>query len=264
MQQRKGFFIVIDGPDGTGKEVAARAALKYLRETTQPHKTVLDLDAYWQRYHHHPQFEEKYSERGDYRFDYLDPEHFDIILASEPTHTEIGHAIRNEIVHHKGKYNARFTAEMFAADRLILYKRVLLPALERGKIWIQQRSFSTSIVYQQAQAEELSEQLTLPTILSFQGNQLAQQHPPDLLIIPIIKDVERILARNKQRAKDDRSFFESVAFQKHVADTYASQWLKEFFENIGTIVEYVDGELPMEEYQQAIVEIVKKHYPRIK
>jgi len=259
MQPRKGFFIVIDGPDGAGKEVAARAVVNFLR-TTEPQKILFDLDAYWQRYHHHPQFEEKYSERGEYRFDYLDPEHFDIILASEPTHTEVGHAIRNEIVHHKGKYNARFTAEMFAADRLILYKRVLLPALEHGKIWIQQRSFSTSIVYQQAQAQELSEELTLSTILSFQGNQLAQQNPPDLLIIPIIKDVERILARNKQRTKDDQSFFESVAFQKHVADTYASKWLKEFFEKLGTAVEYVDGDLTMEVYQQAIVEIVKKHY----
>lgn len=262
MQSRKGFFIVIDGPDGAGKEVAARAIVNFLRGTRMPPKIVFDLDAYWQRYHHHPQFEEKYSERGEYRFDYLDPEHFDIVVASEPTHTEIGHAIRNEIVHHKGKYNARFTAEMFAADRLILYKRLLLPALERGKVWIQQRSFSTSIVYQQAQAHELNEELTLSTILSFQGNQLAQQHPPNLLIIPIIKDVERILSRNKQRVKDDRSFFESVAFQKHVADTYASTWLKKFFETLGTTVEYIDGELPIEPYQQAVVDIVKKHYPK--
>lgn len=260
MQKR--FFIVIDGPDGAGKEVAARAAAQYFRDLTQPPGIIFDLDAYWQRHHQHPQFDDQHSARGDCCFDYLDPTHFDIVLASEPTHTGIGSAIRNEIVQHKGKYSARFTAEMFAADRQILYKRVLLPALNHSKIWIQQRSFSTSIVYQQAQATDLNEQLSFETILNFEGNQLAQQHPPDLLIIPLIKDIERILNRNKQRTKDDKSFFENISFQKRIADAYAHSTLKDFFERLGTIVEYVDGELPLEAYREAVVSVVKKHYPR--
>lgn len=261
MNRKDSFFIVIDGIDGAGKEVARDAAAEFFRQIPDG-ATILNLDNYWNTNHRHPQFEQKRSEKGEYLLDYVNPEDIDIILSSEPTYTDIGNAIRNEIVRYKGRYSAKFTAEMFAADRQVLYKRVLLPAIELGKIWIQCRSFSTSVVYQQQQAKELNEQLSLPEILSLEGNQLAMQNPPNLLIIPTVKDVEKVLVRTKKRKKDDNTWFEKVDFQKKLEEKYESKEFREFFEKLGTKVVYVDGQLPYEEYQTQIKTVLSTDYKK--
>ena len=149
---------------------------------------------------------------------------------------------------------------MYAADRQILYKRLLIPALDGGKIWVQSRSFSTSIVYQQLQAKEQGETLSMQEILSFEGNKLALQNPPNLLIIPTIKDVEKALERTKKREKDDRAIFETLEFQLKVKPYYESQELREFFEKLGTKVEYVDGGAELNDYKEQIRDVIKRNY----
>ena len=258
-KRNQSFFVVFDGIDGAGKGVAVKAAIEYFKE--QKIKRLLDLDEYWQKNHGHPQTKEKYSKKTDkLTDDYINLEDIDIIQASEPTYTGIGNAIRNSIIKNKGEYSARFTAEMYAADRNVLYTQLLIPALNAGKIWVQSRGFSTSIIYQQIQAQELKEAITIEQILAFEGNQKAMQNPPNLLVITTIQDVEQAMERTKKREKDDNTFFENIEFQLKLKPHYESTELKNFFENLGTKVEYADSGAELQEYKRQVIDIVKKHF----
>jgi len=253
------YFIVVDGIDGAGKGVAVNTIREFFRERFPHIDNIFDLEAYWQRFHMHPQFEDRVSAKKECLFDYVDPDNFRLVISSEPTHTDIGNTIRTEIISNKGKYTAKFTAEMYAADRHVLYKRALIPALNMGKIWVQSRSVSTSIVYQQVQAAELGEALKLDQIISLEGNQTAIQNPPNLLIIPTIKDVEKALERTKRREKDDKTWFESIDFQLKLKPHYESSELKSFFEELGTKVEYVDGGAELKEYTAQIIDVLERN-----
>lgn len=258
----RGHLIVIDGIDGAGKEVARDAIVEFFQDISDNktqaehssaghHKgeTVLNLDEYWQKNHRHPQFEQKKTDKKEYLLDYVNPADIDIITASEPTHTDIGNAIRNEIVRYKGRYSARTTAQTYALDREILYKRVELPARDLGKLVVKCRSVSTTKVFQQIQATELGEKLTDEEILSFEGNKIALANPPNLLIIPTVKDIEKVLYRTKKRKKDDNTWFEKVDFQRKVEEKYESAEFREFFEKLGTKIIYVDNDANVSEQE---------------
>lgn len=258
------FFVVVDGIDGAGKGETIKTAVDFF--TQKRGRRWLDLDEYWLRNHRHPQTKEQHHKKDcKLADDYLNLEDIDIIKASEPTYTDIGNTIRNSIIRNKGEYSARFTAEMYAADRNVLYKQLLMPAIDAGKIWLQSRSFSTSIVYQRVQAEELKEKLTVEQILSFEGNQLAMKNPPNLIIIPIPKNVAQAMERTKKRDKDDKTFFEDLEFQLKLKPHYESTELKQFFEKLGTKVEYVDSGAELHDYKQQVWDVLDKHYkPKIR
>ena len=149
---------------------------------------------------------------------------------------------------------------MYAADRNVLYTQLLIPALNAGKIWVQSRGFSTSIIYQQIQAQELKEAITIEQILAFEGNQKAMQNPEDIKHLQEIQDVEQAMERTKKREKDDNTFFENIEFQLKLKPHYESTELKNFFENLGTKVEYADSGAELQEYKRQVIDIVKKHF----
>ncbi len=244
---KRGDLIVIDGIDGAGKEIARDAAVDFFQEISGNTKIILNLDEYWQKNHRHPQFEQKKVDKQEYLLDYVNPLDIDIITASEPTHTDVGNAIRNEIVRYKGRYSARTTAQTYALDREILYKRVELPARDLGKLVLKCRSVSTTKVFQQVQAQELGEKLTEEEILSYEGNKIALANPPNILIIPTVKDIEKVLYRTKKRKKDDNTWFEKIDFQRKVEEKYESAEFREFFEKLGTKVIYVDNDTNVSE-----------------
>lgn len=258
----RGQLIVIDGMDCAGKEVGRDAATEFFLELSGNKKTILNLDDYWQKNHRNPQFKQKRSQKGEYFLDYVNPEDIDIITSSEPTHAGIGADIRNEIIRYKGRYSARFTAEMYAANRHVLYKGIELPARELGKLILKCRSVSTSIVFQQVQADELGEKLRIEDILSFEGNKIALANPPNLLIIPTAKNIEKVLERIKRRRKDDNTWFEQAAFQRKVEEIYESKEFREFFEKLGTQVIYVDNDANVTEaeFRDRIKDVLARHY----
>jgi thymidylate kinase len=173
-----------------------------------------------------------------------DLEPVDFILSAEPTYTAIGKVIRDEIIstNRRHPYTALATAHAYALDRNVLYNRLLIDALVAGKYVVQDRGFVTSMVYQSVQGQQ--EGLALDDILSLPGNALAQQHMPGLLIILSI-DPEVARKRGDGRAKKDDAIFEKDDFQRRIAEVYSSDWLREFFEQRGTTVAYLDmGKLP--------------------
>lgn len=249
-------FIVIDGLDGVGKGVNIDAAKEYFRGCG---RRVFDLHEFWADHHVHPQFSECKTKKGVVRKDYVSLNSFDVLISAEPTYVGVGHAIRSEVIAApKGTYSAKTTAEMYALDRLLLYKRILLPARGAGKIIIQSRSVSTSIAYQPVQAVVQGECFGLDDVLGLEGNVFALKNPPDVLIIPIVQDFDELASRLSVRSKDDGTWFEGVEFQKKLVSGYNDQsHVKKIFEKVGTKVVYVDNGRSIEESKKQTVDVLK-------
>ncbi|MBN2454216.1 hypothetical protein JXB11_01585 [Candidatus Woesearchaeota archaeon] len=234
----KGKFVMVDGLDGSGKGVMVDALAEWSGESG---KKVLDLRKYC-------------SEKGTF------PEPgelagYEVIVSAEPTFALVGKAIREELVRADGrKYTAMTLAHAFSLDREILYKRVLVPAIQAGITIFQERGVISSLVYQPVQERiQLSELLRLP------GNRLALQYAPNLLLIATVSP-ETVVGRLDRREKKDNSIFDTLSFQRKLDERYRSDWLRNLFERHGSKVEYVDTDVPktVEETEKKAVEIYQK------
>lgn len=265
MHPYKGKLIVLEGLDGIGKGTQLKALEELfesegIAEQVQHNpskqsfegKRVFDLHHHWTRYHFHPQFDTVLKNN------YVDLNSFDVLISAEPTYVGAGRSIREEVICDNGRrYSAQLTAQLYAIDRMVLDKRVTLPALNAGKIVVKSRSVVSSLVYQPIQAQEKGEKLSVEEVLSLEGNQFAMQHAPNLLVIATIKNPDDLMKRLTQREKKDDAIFENINFQLKIKPHYESQWLKELFEKEGTKVEYLDAGISLESTKEQIVRIVK-------
>lgn len=235
-----------DGPDGSGNGEIVRG----LREwADQEGLKVFDLVDYQQRLDKLPLYDEI--------------KEFDVILSAEPTFSWIGKAIRDEVTRkNKGyDYSTRSTIDIFSSDREVLYKRVLIPAYNAGKYIFQQRGVVTSIVYQPVQAKFQKEAVSMDYILSLTGNQFAfNLYPPTLLLITKC-EADVCMSRLGERKKQDNCLYEELEFQKKVVEVYSSDWLKQMFEERGTLVNYVNTNPPLKpvDTRKSAVNILKKY-----
>jgi dTMP kinase len=236
----KGQFVMIDGLDGSGKGVIATALRDYEQKKG---KKILDLREYWEENAKIPEIEEV--------------QEYDIIISSEPSSAMIGKVIREEIISkNTRKYSGLTTAHAFSLDREILYKKLLVPAMQQGKTIIQERGVITSLVYQPVQLEKI----TLMDIIRLPGNAFALKHAPSLLLITKI-DPDIAMQRLKEREKQDNAIFEEVFFQRKIAARYNSDWLQKIFEKNKTRIEYIDTNPPktIENTKDKAIEIWETH-----
>ncbi|MBU4501363.1 MAG: dTMP kinase [Nanoarchaeota archaeon] len=232
-------LILIEGIDGSGKGVIARTFKELAKEANLK---IFDLKSYIKENKDFPE----YDSIKDY----------DVILSAEPTYGWIGQAIRDELIRDNNrKYSALAVAHAYALDRKILYKRLLIKALEEGKIVMADRSVVSSIIYQPLQAKEQGEELGLDDVLKLPGNKLAvEEYPPSLLIIAKL-DPEKAIQRLESREKKDDCIFEKLEFQKKLQERYNSKWLKRLFEKRGTKVVYIDVNKTVEDSVRQTKEI---------
>ncbi len=249
----QGRFVVVDGLDGIGKGVALEA-MKGYREGKG--SRVLDLHEFWKNRGVHPDFD--CCDPADPSYLRLDD--FDVMISAEPTFVGVGKYIRGEVTAKNGRdYSARATADMYALDRLILYKRVVLPALGSGIDIVQSRSVSTSLVYQSMQKlAEGEEPLTMEEIMAIEGNSFALDHAPDALIIPTVKDVDEVIRRLEGREKEDNCEFENPRFQGEIKPLYEGERLRQIFEERGTEVMYLDAGVSIEHSREQAVEMYER------
>jgi dTMP kinase len=233
--RKKGAFVMIDGIDGSGKGTLVQALVLHVwRE--DPLRRILDLRSYGNKYHSLPQ-------PGELK-------NYDIIVSSEPSFSLIGRAIRDEIIrNNKREYSAKATAQAFALDRSVLYRRVIIPAIEQGKLIFQERGVTTSICYQPIQKEPLE----LETILELEGNQLTLQYRPDLLLLTKIKPTVAIQRLKERTSKNDHAIFERLEFLKKAQDRFEADWYRQLFVKKGSRVEYVDTNVTRDESVQATI-----------
>ena len=232
-------FIMIDGIDGSGKDTILDAWVAHLE---QAGKRVFHLKAWWKEHHAHPEPE--------------DLEGYDVLTSAEPTYVWFGAAIRQEFIRaSKRKYSAKAIASAFSLDRLVLYKRVILPAQKRGMLILQSRGVSTTLAYQTAQDDP---DVTPEYIMKLRGNAFALKHAPDVLFIadlaPAIA-IQRLAARSD---KQDQSIFEKEKFLEKLRANFQSDWYRHIFESRGTRVVHFPTEEPLDTMKEKAVDELNK------
>jgi len=73
-----------------------------------------------------------------------------VLRTREPGGTEVGVAIREIVLHHRGEIAPRAEALLYAADRAQHIATAVRPALSRGEVVIQDRYLDSSVAYQGA------------------------------------------------------------------------------------------------------------------
>jgi len=222
---RTGRFIVVDGIAGSGKTSILDAASVWAKKCSH---RIFDLRAWEEERKAPPLFEDV-------------PNH-DVYFTYEPKRVRIGAAIRHELSRTDLPYDGKTLAHAFAADRFIAYRRLIIPALEAGKIVIQDRSVSTSIVYQPIMPDghSLEQLLTLP------GNALAMQYPPDHLVITRLPP-EMAVGRLGGRQEESRGVFAELEYLKRVQERFESDWFRDLFQTRGTSIRFLDTSVEKEQ-----------------
>lgn len=217
-----GFFVVVDGIDGCGKTSVITALKEYLI-LNNPGASALDVIEYWKHCNNYPSWEEVMPHK--------------LIFTGEPTHVWIGRAIRDELIRNGTDYSVGEIANAYSMDRSILFHRIIVPARAAGKIIIQDRSVSTSIVYQSVQEHGISYQ----EVAALPGNAFTLEHAPDMLMIPLVNPDVAMGRITGRLDKNDNAIFEKREFLSRADVGFRSDWFKEFFESKGTRVVYLDG-----------------------
>ena len=230
----KGKFVMIDGLDGSGKGVA----IDSLKESAlSKGLKVLDLREYWKTQEGFPNISE-----------------YDVIVSAEPTFTNIGKKIREEMIKNGSGYSAEEITKAYSDDRYELYKKIIIPAIESGKTVFQERGVITSLAYQPL----MKNSYTIDEIIDLEGNKFCLEHAPDLLVITVVNP-EVVIDRLSKREKQDDAMFEKLEFQKRLEKVYESKWLKELFELKGSKVVYLDTNPPktVNDTKEKIIELFR-------
>lgn len=230
MHQYVGYLITSEGIDGSGKGVVVDTWKEFLED-----KDMRALELRNEKYNFYPEFE------------YV-PDH-DVLVVNEPTWWGIGKTIREALIRKGTKHSAKVLTYAFSLDRQVLYERLILPALDAGKIVLQDRSVGSTIAYQLLQAEIDGENLTLADVMELDATKLAMNYAPSLLAISRLPATEAI-ARLEERDKDDDVRYENLSFQDKLLQRYVSDWFREIYEERETKVVYIDTSKTVEDTQQ--------------
>jgi dTMP kinase len=90
------------------------------------------------------------STQADALEEFVRSKSFDVVRSLEPGGTELGQEIRHLLLHRKGDVAPRAEALLYAADRAHHVATKIRPALEAGKVVIQDRYLDSSVAYQGA------------------------------------------------------------------------------------------------------------------
>lgn len=228
-------LIMIDGIDGSGKSTVVQTWKDYLAAQGN---AIFDLKHYWQTTEKYPELDEIKS--------------YDFIFSCEPTYVGVGKVIREELVRTGTNYPHRAIVEAFSLDRLVLYNKIIIPALASDKIVIQDRGVSTSLAYQSLKNKEFSYE----KIAEFPGNQLALANRPDHLIVAKIS-AEKAAARIGARFdKNDDTIFEKLDFLKKAAEIFYSDEYQKIFIDRGTNVHYLNAETEIDIMKQEAIDLL--------
>lgn len=212
---------MIDGIDGSGKSTVVNAWKEYL---TNAGNAFFDLKEYQKKFDRYP--------------DYHETKSYDFIFSHEPSSAGIGRVIREEFIRNDTNYPPLAIAEAYALDRLVLYKKIVVPALAEEKCVITDRGVSTSICYQNILDPK---NLTFDALGKIPGNAFTLQHPPQHLILIDIDPKVALQRLGGRVGKNDNAIFEKLDFLTKAANIYKSEAYRHFFTKLGTKVHYLPG-----------------------
>lgn len=239
MQNEKGVSVVFEGINACGKRIAVKAIGAYLESIG---KKGFDLVPYWKEYLDHPEPEILES--------------YDYVLSAEPTHSWAGSAIRKEMFFLNGrKYPEQSMLNAYALDRHILYRRLIVPLRNAGKIILQERTLATTLVIQTTESPEISWE----DVLNHHDHQYVLRNLADLMIVVDIEPERAAeFIRERTEEEDDNDQYEALELQKRFADVYRSKKFQNEFESRGCKVVYIKNDSDVETLKRRAVEVFKK------
>lgn len=116
-------------------------------------------------------------------------------VTREPGGTDVGLALREIVLHHKGPIDPKAEALIYAADRAQHIAQVVRPALDRGDVVVQDRYIDSTLAYQGA-----GRALDPHTLLGI-SRWAAEDTWPDLTVLLDI-DPAAAIARSSRLASD--------------------------------------------------------------
>lgn len=230
----KSKFVVVDGITGSGKSTIIQAFRGWADNSG---RRVFDLQTWYDAHPEPPTIE--------------NVKDFDLLMTFEPTKAWIGSAIRYEMSRDDDPYTALALAQAFSLDRLVQYKRLIIPALKAGKSIIQDRSVTSSIAIQPIMEGGPS----LKDLIALPGNALALLHPPTDLILTNL-DAKIATERLAKRAEFSKGVFEREKLLRSVHDRYYSNWFEELFISRGSTIHKIDTGSSIEELQQNAIKLI--------
>lgn len=137
-----------------------------------------------------------------------------VLRTREPGGTEVGHEIREIVLHHTGDIAPRAEALLYAADRAHHIATKVRPALESGDVVIQDRYIDSSVAYQGAGRVLASDEVRDLSLWATEGLL------PDLTVL---LDLDETVARQRldaSRTRYDRLEAEKADFHARVRAAY--------------------------------------------
>jgi len=137
-----------------------------------------------------------------------------VVSTREPGGTEVGHEIREIVLHRRGHIVPRAEALLYAADRAQHIATVVRPALERGDIVLQDRYLDSSVAYQGVGRELEADEIRKLSLWAAQGLL------PD---ITVLLDLDVAIGRDRldeSRTRYDRLESEAAEFHTRVRQAY--------------------------------------------
>ncbi len=258
-QPTDGPLLVVEGIDGSGKSTILKACKDW---ATERGLKIFDVVEFSEREHRLPDL----KDIGDAQ----------ALMAAEPCFCWTGDAIRQEIIArhedrecvtcnakratletatpqtlhdtrcalHDIRYTGLETAEAFALDRLVLFRRVIIPFLQNrpDRIVFKDRGVGSSLAYQPLQDATL----TTARLLELSGNAQSTAFAPTLLVL-VRTEAAAAMARLEGRTdKQDNVIFEERGFQERLAIRFLSDGVLGPFRQAGTDIVELDGNLPMD------------------
>lgn len=167
---------------------------------------------------------------------YLRAHGYEVVLVREPWVK----AIKEFLYKHDVDPDAE--TYLFAADRIILQKEVVLPSLEQGKLVISDRSVFASLAYQVARGVDEDFILAVNRSIRF----------PDLVFLldlPVEEALRRLSSRGQLTRFEERGFIEKVRMRYlELAETHKDRFA------------VVDASKPVEEVHRRIAELLRARY----
>jgi thymidylate kinase len=262
-----GLHAIIEGIDGSGKSTVLNACRAWAEERGVSFFNVIEFS---EREGRLPSVEEVGNATG--------------LITAEPTFCWVGKAIREEIIAkhepretrdvkrettddsgvtrytlHEERYSGWETAQAFALDRLVLFRRLIIPFLKDHpeRIIFQDRGLGSSLAYQPLQDTSLNTY----KLIDLPGNAQTLAFAPSLLIL-IRTEASAAMARLAGRKdKQDSAIFEEPDFQQKLVQRFLSDEVLGPFKQAGTKVAEVDGNAGIDEVSTSVKGLLSQNLP---
>ena len=144
--------------------------------------------------------------------DWLTEHGHPVVESREPGGTELGVELRNIVLHRRGYMTPRAEALLYAADRAHNIATVVRPAIEAGKIVVQDRYVDSSLAYQGAG------RVLLPDEIRSLNTWATEGLVPDLTVL---LDLDPTVGKSRKTVDlYDRLEAETVGFHAAVRGAY--------------------------------------------